>query len=562
MPVNQPICFGSWCYESPWPVLSGVRQITGRSPRDIWLVTDEGVIHGDGSRWSGIPDTSGTAQVWPLAEDDIWAAGTTGVRHFDGGTWREVYRPSGSGGVGAIWASSSSDVWAVGAAVPGTLAHFDGRAWTEPVVRRESDGEMVTITPQLYAVWGVRPGEIWAVGQQGNLVHCAGGACTQVAAPESWFLQSVWGAAPDDVWAVGNVVVHYDGKTWTVVETGTRFGYSSVAGSGRNDVWMAGSSDGSVLHWDGAGLTRVVLGTGGEYLYAAWVAGPGDVWIGGTHTLLHRTGGCFTSLQRTPAGRFTTAWASPSGEEVWAAGDAAIWHRTGSTWNALEGDALHGVADFWGTAKDDLWAVGGSIRHWDGSRWSDVPSGTNDSLVSISGTGPSDAWAISAAGSVVHWDGATWTQVSKQAGELQAVWAAGPGDVWLLAGKDVLRGDGVSFTPVHRLPYGGGALWGTGPGDVFAVGEVSQIIHFDGSSWVWPGIGHGGSAYRLYGVAGDGRPDGAAFAVGNYGQFYALRGGPAGGMPYLSHAVGLVDVAVTNSDIWAVGDGALIRVAR
>src|SRR5215470_10513682 len=77
-----------------------------------------------------------------------------------------------------------------------------------------------------------------------------------------------------------------------------------------------------------------------------------------------------------------TAGACEPGGHGWC---AAYPRPTGAKLNRL-----------WGTAPDDVWAVGdvGTILHFDGERWTRFPSGTRDSLVAIGGRGVGDAWAI------------------------------------------------------------------------------------------------------------------------------------------------------------------------
>jgi len=51
------------------------------------------------------------------------------IVHFDGGHWQRVTGPfEETDHFNAIWGSSSTDIWAVGAY--GTADHFDGNSWT------------------------------------------------------------------------------------------------------------------------------------------------------------------------------------------------------------------------------------------------------------------------------------------------------------------------------------------------------------------------------------------------------------------------------------------------
>jgi hypothetical protein len=68
-------------------------------------------------------------------------------------TWQNPL-PQGNG-LGAIWASSSSDVYAVGGY--GAILHFDGSNW------KLVDSSSVSMA----AVWGSSPSDVYAVGIAG-----------------------------------------------------------------------------------------------------------------------------------------------------------------------------------------------------------------------------------------------------------------------------------------------------------------------------------------------------------------------------------------------------------
>jgi len=62
-------------------------------------------------------------------------------------------------------------------------------------------------------------------------------------------LHAVWGSSGRDVWAVGNegTILHADGSTWSLVESGTQADLHGVHGLGPDDAWAVG--DGVVLTW-------------------------------------------------------------------------------------------------------------------------------------------------------------------------------------------------------------------------------------------------------------------------------------------------------------------------
>jgi hypothetical protein len=80
------------------------------------------------------------------------------VWHYDGATWTSMPLPSGSV-LNEIWGSSATDVFAVGE--DGVVLHYDGAAWTLATPTRAG----------LLGVWGSSPGDVYAVGAAGTILH-------------------------------------------------------------------------------------------------------------------------------------------------------------------------------------------------------------------------------------------------------------------------------------------------------------------------------------------------------------------------------------------------------
>jgi hypothetical protein len=75
--------------------------------------------------------------------------------------------------------------------------------------------------------------------------------------PQGHHLWGVWGSSGSDVFAVGGLwgscgtIVHYDGTTWTVMDSGALFPLFGVWGSSGSDVFAVGWG-GTILHYRGA----------------------------------------------------------------------------------------------------------------------------------------------------------------------------------------------------------------------------------------------------------------------------------------------------------------------
>ncbi len=65
---------------------------------------------------------------------------------------------------------------------------------------------------------------------------------------------------------------------------------------------------------------------------------------------------------------------------------------------------FHTLTSVWGSAKDDVWAVGsgGTILHWDGNTWTETPSGLQNTFLGIWGSGRNDVWVVSSTEVVLH----------------------------------------------------------------------------------------------------------------------------------------------------------------
>lgn len=230
------------------------------------------VLHFDGTRWSEIPgfasidgsESFTLASVWGSSATDVWAVGGANggfdlslIFHYDGSSWQRMpvtgdVLPS----LSDVRGVSATDVWAVGRDVTvdpsdGVVLHYDGATW-KPVLQHEG------LVPN--AVWAGSATSVFVAGFQveeldpihfsvaGSVWHFDGGAWTSMPLPSKSVLNEIWGTSPSDVFAVGEdgVVLHYDGAAWTLA-TPTRAGLLGVWGSSPGDVYAVGAA-GTILH--------------------------------------------------------------------------------------------------------------------------------------------------------------------------------------------------------------------------------------------------------------------------------------------------------------------------
>ncbi|MDQ3706141.1 MAG: hypothetical protein M3437_13100 [Chloroflexota bacterium] len=318
----------------------------------------------------------------------------------------------------AMDALSGSDIWIVGHA-------HDAHDNTTPAylaLHRNGFSSQVTLAPHppgyvygaedlyLMDVEMVSSNDVWAVGtggRQGNTIiqHWNGFHWSIVPSPRvGQEISSFDGLAAvnrNDIWAVGqtysrtdqakhSLVAHWDGSSWSLVQTPDAGALHAVTAISSTDVWAVG--DGKSLHWDGAVWTMVPAPEGRWESVAA--SGPRDVWLAGWTR---------RALKDSPAiARWDgTSWRSIPVDDV---------PRIGSE----EEGQLHAIT---AVAKDDVWAVGVNIgeerrnpagfglppfgrtlvMHWDGNTWSYVPSPNptqSQHLSDVVALGPDEIWVV------------------------------------------------------------------------------------------------------------------------------------------------------------------------
>ena len=300
--------------------------------------------------------------------------------------WGIVPGPTTTDQFLSIWGSSPTDVWVAGRFGPsndqGEVFHYDGSSWSTAL-----HGAVFN------SVWGTSASDVWAVGCCTTFIwHFNGTAWSDVSFNPNAVLRAVWGTSPSNVWAVGNggTIVHYDGAQWSSVASGTTEDLMSVWGTSSSDVWAAGFA--TILHYDGS-----------NWLVSYNPDNPLDQAL------------------------ISTGWSS-SPTDAWALGSAGVpgkaFHYNGSAWTPASAPT---VATFgvWGTARNDVWAVG-------------TPACcTNCFITPCSGNGTFQ----DVDDGVRHWDGNTWMSVHVGSSQVRnAIWGSSSSDIWIVGDGSIVRG--------------------------------------------------------------------------------------------------------------------------
>ncbi|HET7017637.1 MAG TPA: hypothetical protein VFI65_27185 [Streptosporangiaceae bacterium] len=327
--------------------------------------------------------------VVALSASNAWVVGSTGqfggagtlIAHWNGKSWQRVHSPSPGRNVdlNGVAATSSRDVWAVGAADAKTLIlHWNGRSWKR--IPSPSPAPICALT----AVAAVSASNAWAVGygdpSGGDLRRAASGRVIiartlilhwngknwkRVPSPnpdEGGHLTGVTATSAGDAWAVGedefktidfgNLFLHWNGHAWKAAKGpnpgGNSNGLLGVDASSRTSAWAVGNAkrNGSDLdHWNGSKWNQVLLLR--TYILEAVSSGTStSTWAvggAGNGALILRLHGAAWRRAATPhpANEFLTGVTAASSRDAWAVGST----------NGSSGDAT-------------------LILHWNGTRWS------------------------------------------------------------------------------------------------------------------------------------------------------------------------------------------------
>jgi PKD repeat protein len=290
--------------------------------------------------------------------------------------WTDVTPENSTKILYGIWGTSPSNIYAVGQ--DGAILHYDGTAWTA-----ETSGT----TEKLNAVWGLSETNIYVVGENGTLLHKTAAGTT-------------WGAEP--------LVDYKDQNDFNNTDL------YSVRGSSTSNIFL-GSINGWFIRFDGTGWTAYdpEPPTGSSKIAGIWVF---------SSTNLYCT---------TAAGSY-----------------GRLFHYDGEKWEQqYGGDENIALYSIWGNTPSDIYVAGstGLILQSNGTSWLGVSSGTTQKLYSVFGSSASNIFAVGVQGTIVHNKGAGFIAENfNTTSDLFGVWTSSDGSVAYAVGTDGMI---LKYTP-------------------------------------------------------------------------------------------------------------------
>lgn len=450
--------------------------------------------------------------------------------------------------------------------------------WPGPIAFREASIEAVVLrgpVGHLNAVWASTDGQAFAVGDHGAIFRFDGNSWAAMSSNALRNLYAIVGHSPAEIYAAGEgIVLRFDGLTWTrllVDDSPAPRHYVALVADEAGGICAGASgyrgglfyfdgaqwgqcADPPEVHWrapaqeTGAPLsataTKVwtephiaegivaLCGSGRHDLLAmTHHVTDGSGWMDShRHNILYHVN-CVAWIQRW---RETSYFGDyrPMMRGLWVSPDQDIAAVGGTHYLIGRNDVFERRAfpdgflanDVWGTATDDLIAVGadGRIASYDGRAWSSEESGTSRALRAVDGVPGGDVFAVGEGGTAMHGRWGAWSvQDLCDVDCLNGVWGRSSDDVFAVGASDgggvVLRYDGQGWQRHHVTEEGAlNAIWGMAQGPLYAVGDGGLILRYAGDTWqVVPSP----TTLPLLAVHGDGA--GAVYAVG-YGGL--LRG--------------------------------------
>ncbi|MEC8024766.1 MAG: hypothetical protein VX223_12585 [Myxococcota bacterium] len=301
-------------------------------------------------------------------------------------------------------------------------------------------------------------------------------------------LWDVSGLAEDDVYAVGNqgTIIHWDGISWKLQSGGNASDLYGV--SGNNQLVVAGGANGEVFSNIGGGLATDIAGVNAIRVVAV-LNDDSAIGVGDSGAIVTFDGIGWAS---EPSGVFANlngAWTD--GSTVVAVGEQGqVIFRNGATWSANSPGTASTLYGAWGTAADNVWVCGdkGTLYHYNGGTWVNQTLNTiSNELRSMMGDGPAGPYVVvGGKGTIAEFDGATWKKLkSPTTFVLHDVWGQSTNTAWAVGnlGTIIRRVNGVwdsAESPTSATLYG---IWGRSSDDIYAVGAAGTTLRWDGSKW-------------------------------------------------------------------------------
>jgi hypothetical protein len=192
-------------------------------------------------------------------------------------------------------------------------------------------------------------------------------------------------------------------------------------------------------------------------------------------------------------------------------------------WTLVEEGLESALISVWGSAEDDVWAVGGDrgggplILHWDRKELVTVDSGAEGDLWWVFGFAGGPVFMGGARGSILRYQDGVFSAMGTPSHDVTVfgLWGSSPEDMWAVGAADggadgafAWRLQGDTWLEAPKFPSELAAdkalwkVWGSQADNVWLVGTAGVAVHWDGSSFESTSVGGGESLFTVHSAGG------------------------------------------------------------
>jgi hypothetical protein len=247
----------SWT-DATYPVIA--YEFFGIPNGPLYAYADEWLLRST-SGWTTLTSPEGTGgpdridSLWGTSKSNLYAVTSSALRHYDG-SWSSEVAGLDNNDVDftdSFYGTAADDVWysdhnqsSEPSRTP-RLMHYDGSQWTDVWSNLPAQ---VHQYPQkgLYGLFGSGRDDLWGMQSPRTVVHYGGSTWT-VGGPTTCDLMHGWASSKKNAWLVGKggCTFHWDGTSWSKVDSGTTLDLYRVRGTDPRTVWIAAASKDTVL---------------------------------------------------------------------------------------------------------------------------------------------------------------------------------------------------------------------------------------------------------------------------------------------------------------------------
>jgi photosystem II stability/assembly factor-like uncharacterized protein len=456
--------------------------------------------------------------------------------------------------------------------------------------------------PNLSGVWGSSKNDIFAVGENGTILHSKdeGNTWTPQNSGTTANLHKIWGSSKRDIFVIGQTgtILHSSdsGSTWTPQISDTTASFTVIQGNGKS-IYLLG--DDQIFHTNNSGKTwkrldsvqpalahvdKIVekelkddkyISVGAARVYNISDNGDGNITAQGIvpgDMECGRVGGgdCGSA-------NFSFTLESADSGKSWTSSVDSLQDAEKQSFeepNTVDipdhsGAEAYNLTDHWSDGEGYQIVVGdiGVIVHTDAEgTWVPYQSASDNDLNTVWGSAYNDIFIAGDHGTILHsadW-GSTWTaQHSGSRESLSGIWGSGMNDVFVVGEKgSILHSNDSGKTWLSQnsnTTITLNAVWGSAYNDVFIVGGDGTILHSTDSGQSWTPQQSNAST-SLNAIWGSGKDDiyvagsgGVILHSTDSGQSWTSQ--KSGGIVNLSTILG----SSQKNDIYIAGDKALLH---